>query len=81
MVGLTEMHKYCKRKGHKLKLSCMVSLGCGTFQRKMENTDVHSCWSKIRDLKNVFTNTVSLISATRNLLFDILIHEVSVIAT
>ena len=78
MDGLTQIHQYYKRRSHKLKLSCVVSLGCGTFQRKMENTDVHDCWSKIKELTRGISNTVALLSATRNLLFDILIYEVSI---
>jgi len=54
----------------------VVSLGCGTFQRKMGSTDVHDCWSKIRGLKEGFKNIMAVVSSAQNLLFDILIHEV-----
>ena len=75
--GLIKIHESYKGKGSKFKLSCVVSLGCGTFQRKMENTDVHNCWSKFRELKKGISNTVALLTAARNLLFDILLYQVA----
>ena len=73
--GLTEIHRHFK--GSRYHLACMVSLGCGTFKRKMGITDVHDCWSKITELKGWFQNAGALISSLRNLFFDIMIHEVS----
>ena len=74
MDGVTEIHKYYKGKSY--HLACMVSLGCGTFHKKMEHTDVHYCWSKIKGLREGVQNTVAMLSSARHLFFDILIHEV-----
>ena len=78
MDGMTRIHQYYKGKGSKLKLSCVVSMGCGIFQRKMENTDVHNCWSKIKEIKKGIANVVEFISASQKLLSDVLIHEVGI---
>ena len=72
---MTEIHKYYK--GNSYKLACVVSLGCGTFIKKMEHTDVHDCWSKVRGLREGIKNTVAMLSSARHLLNDILIHEVN----
>ena len=70
---MTEIHKYYK--GNSYKLACVVSLGCGSFQKKMKHTDVHDCWSKITGIKGAIKSAVAMIPSAVHL-FDMLIHEV-----
>ena len=73
--GMTKIHNYYEEKSCIAKLACVVSLGSGTFQKKMKNIVVHECWSKITGLRGVIRSTVTMIPSVINL-FDTLIQEV-----
>ena len=78
MSGLTRIHKYYKASSNGYKIACVVSLGCGMFQKKVGDTDVHDCVSKLSGFKEGIVNAIRILPSVRNLVFDVILNEVLV---
>ena len=78
MSGLTRIHEYYKASSSSYKIACVVSLGCGMFQKKVGDTDVHDCLSKLSGFKEGIVNAIRILPSVRNLVFDVILNEVLV---
>jgi len=60
MSRLTRIHEYYKASSNGYKIACVVSLGCGMFQKKVGDTDVHDCLSKLSGFKEGIVNAIHI---------------------
>ena len=77
MSGLTRIHEYYKASSNCYKIAYVVSLGCGMFQKKVGDTDVHDWLSKLSGFnKEGIVNAIHILPSVRNLVFDVILNEV-----